>query len=194
MILNYKAIQDYAQPSFYRFSDDSIFLVSKVLETENKNSYTHVLDLCAGCGVVGLEFSKSVNIDYLDFIELQSSFTPFIEQNIQTFASRSMKTMIYNTSFSRFEKINGYDLILSNPPYFNVNTSRSSENKERDICRRFIVDDYESFFNFVKRMLNVGGKAYFLLPLDNLSIIPDNFNLIAEKKRIGVFSFLKKDL
>ena len=49
---------NYQQPNEYHFSHDSVFLARKAFEyvQSNYTSYDQVLDLCAGCGVVGLDF------------------------------------------------------------------------------------------------------------------------------------------
>ena len=46
---------DYAQPDYYRFSQDSLDLVKFALDNYSFRKQDQVIDICAGCGVVGME-------------------------------------------------------------------------------------------------------------------------------------------
>ena len=69
---------EYKQPSFYHFNEDSILLVKEALKLEE--GIESVLDLCAGCGVIGVEYAISNSkIKRLSFVELQKQFIKYIE-------------------------------------------------------------------------------------------------------------------
>ncbi|MBV2168118.1 MAG: hypothetical protein KUL82_05355 [Bdellovibrio sp.] len=48
----------YSQPEEYRFSHDSVMLARKVFERVSASAMENWrgLDLCSGCGIVGLDF------------------------------------------------------------------------------------------------------------------------------------------
>ena len=65
----------YAQPGEYHFSMDSIHLaesVAKHLQSREDLASLRVLDLCAGCGVIGIELSWYLPLlKKIDFVEIQ---------------------------------------------------------------------------------------------------------------------------
>jgi tRNA1(Val) A37 N6-methylase TrmN6 len=55
--VNQKPTFNYSQPEDYHFSHDSVFLAQKVSEIIQKEELRlkSVLDLCSGCGIVGMD-------------------------------------------------------------------------------------------------------------------------------------------
>ena len=177
-------IINYSQPSFYRFSDDSIWLAHTIAHKINGhcNSQTmrslKVLDLCAGCGVVGIEFLSQINqlnsFQQITFLELQADFKTHIEDNWQQFAVKSnaiflninieitsLGNKMKSSSISSEEK---FDIILSNPPYFAKGTGIPSPNSYKNRCHFFDVDDLELFENFIAKNLKPSGRGFFVGP------------------------------
>ncbi|HAU1291084.1 TPA: SAM-dependent methyltransferase, partial [Legionella pneumophila] len=70
---------NYKQPDEYHFSLDSIHLakfVAKQLKPYRDLGSLRVLDLCAGCGIIGIELSWHLQaIRQIDFIEIQDIYT-----------------------------------------------------------------------------------------------------------------------
>lgn len=156
---------DYKQPSFYKFNSDSIDLVKFVLEQKVKSK--RVLDLCAGCGVIGLEYAQScIQVECLDFVEVQEEFIEFIEYNIEHFNNKKIKTDIFHGAVSQFSSLHKYDLILSNPPYFIKGEGRESQNQLKQLCRTFMIDTAEIYLQKITHLLAKNGKAFILLPND----------------------------
>ncbi len=157
---------DYSQPDFYRFSEDSVQLAKFVAVNFNMKSNLHILDLCAGSGIVGIELANSINndsIDHLDFCEYQSDFIPHIKTNIKQQLCHQM--LDYNIISSSFKDLDGsYDLIVCNPPYFKDGSGkRSPDSPQRNRCRFFIDSDPKDLFDTTMKLLKCGGQAFFLL-------------------------------
>ena len=80
---------DYSQPPEYRFSLDSIFLAQRVADWLflRQAQPEKIADLCAGCGVVGLELLFHLNRrdglspTLIDFFEIQDEYRPHFEKN-----------------------------------------------------------------------------------------------------------------
>ncbi len=76
----------YSQPDDYHFSMDSIHLAETVaqhLQSREDLSRLRVLDLCAGCGVVGIELSWYLSsLRQIDFVEVQDIYTSYFYQNV----------------------------------------------------------------------------------------------------------------
>lgn len=86
----------YAQPDDYHFSLDSVQLANRVaqyyLQKPNLElPFKNVLDLCAGTGVIGIEFLHFFpQIENLHFIEVQSKYEKYFLQNKDIFHSKSI--------------------------------------------------------------------------------------------------------
>jgi len=155
---------DYSQPDFYRFNEDSIKLVRYVI---NKNlESTNVLDVCAGSGVIGIEYAQLKKVKKLVFVELQRDFQIHLHMNIQQFLSDDVETEVYITPLSKFYPEEKFDLILANPPYYLPDSGRISPDEKRAIARSFIIDGWESFFQLTLRSLSDNGKAFIVLKKD----------------------------
>ena len=117
---------DYFQPEEYKFSLDSVFFaqkVAKIIESANDISHWKALDLCAGCGIVGLELSiHSREQMKIDFVEVQEIYRSFFDANKQMIYPDAQKTEFSFLTIN-YEKLltiefeNLYDLIVCNPPY-----------------------------------------------------------------------------
>lgn len=173
MIKNSHYTYDYFQPEEYHFSLDSVFLAQKVanLTKNNELDPLKVLDLCAGCGIIGLELAihSPKNLE-IDFLEIQQVYHSFFLKNV---------TMIYPDMvdpFSRFQFINlnyqsllvpqfenKYDLIVCNPPYFFKGEGLLSPSEFKNRCRFFLDSDFETLIEAAIHTLKPGAAAYLLV-------------------------------
>ena len=164
-----KDIWDYNQPDFYHFSDDSVWLaktVSQLLKNEDTYDFK-ALDLCAGCGVVGMEIILALTKSlHFDFVELQSVFGKYFDLNVKLLGQLGVNLKFINQDFRKLYKnekfYDAYDLVVSNPPYFEVGKHRLSTNKEKNICRFFKEGSYAEFIQSVLWVTKKGGRVFFL--------------------------------
>ncbi len=171
MIKNTLYSYDYSQPDDYRFSLDSVFLAQKVAN-EIKTKLAHslesfrVLDLCAGCGVIGLELNFHLpEITHIDFLEIQACYLEHFEKNKRQAAIHEnfkFLQMNYDELKSpQFE--NYYDIIVSNPPYFFLGEGLLSPNEFKNRCRFFIDSSFENLVASMLYALKPNGNAYVLM-------------------------------
>ncbi len=161
----------YYQPEFYKFSEDSLLLAEEssklVKEIFPEDFSIKGLDLCSGCGVVGIETMVQLeNVSFFHFLELQSLFEPFFQKNVFSFLSQYQrdKVKFFNAnldSFSGSSKMK-YNLIISNPPYFKKGKNRLGNDKRRNLCRFFSELDFSNFLNFIYFTLDREGIVLFL--------------------------------
>ena len=112
---------DYHQPRFYHFSEDSIWLSKKA--SELSPNACSVLDIGCGSGVVGIEtLNRLKSPKELILLEPQVEFLEYIQNNLE-FIERNIEVEIVNQTLERFNPGRKYDLIVSNPPYFNPKES-----------------------------------------------------------------------
>jgi tRNA1Val (adenine37-N6)-methyltransferase len=168
----------YLQPDEYRFSHDSVFLARKAYEIvrdENIKS-AHIMDLCAGCGIVGLDFAfhaakeLSFQIHSLDFLEVQDIYAPYLVKNLERFGQEANLDLKSNFYFENYANVTsqpefseGYDLILCNPPYFDRNQGKLSPSDFKNRCRFFIDSGFSELLRSINFLLKPHASAFILV-------------------------------
>ena len=162
----------YAQPVEARFSHDSVFLARRAFEVvrdlQQPIAEMRVLDLCAGCGVVGLDFifhaqkELSVAPKRCDFIDVQPEYAAYFELNLQNFPGLRAKFLVedFCTLPSRAGR---YDLILCNPPYFNPGQGKLPPNRLKARSRFYVESDFAGLVRVMSDALAEGGHAFCLV-------------------------------
>lgn len=183
---------DYIQPKFYHFSEDSIILAVEAANLAYKKNID-ILDLGAGCGVVGLEiYNRRCDVSSMTFLELQSDFLPFLEKNIQSFSNNILVNIVHS-SFIEFNSDNKFDLIVGNLPYFHTEKSRPSSDERKNICRQFRKEDFSAVLEILDKNLSVEGVGLLLIHDHFLSHIETNLKTekIWQKKEIQIIQFCR---
>jgi tRNA1Val (adenine37-N6)-methyltransferase len=187
----------YQQPDEYHFSLDSIqfanFVAKELLSHSDLRSM-RVLDLCAGCGVIGLQLSWHLReLNQIDFVEIQDIYSTYFHQNV-TIVNRPELTLrwhllnydaLLDTSWE-----NKYDLIISNPPYFLPEHGMLSPSEFKNRCRFFLDSSFKNFILAMANSLSHHGRAYFLLRpllqhgydmLSNIHVLLKDTSIAVEK-------------
>lgn len=183
-------MSDYAQPDFYRFSQDSTALVEWVLKKSGPVS--SLMDLGAGSGIIGIELARKLPAKELDLVELQGEYLPFLEKNLALFASQNVKARIFNQSFGMFSPDQLYDLIVCNPPYYLPGKGELPQNPFKARARTFLVDDWKVLLSLIVKSLKAEGRAFVVLKNDQAL-----FELIREElthHQLGVERFNQTQL
>lgn len=176
---------DYHQPRFYHFSEDSIWLSKKA--SELSPNACSVLDIGCGSGVVGIEtLNRLKSPKELILLEPQVEFLEYIQNNLE-FIERNIEVEIVNQTLERFNPGRKYDLIVSNPPYFNPKESRPSRDINRLKCRTFENLNLFDFVQIAIGHLNPSGEFYFLARQEN----PDVKKILSELKGFKVIDQFK---
>jgi release factor glutamine methyltransferase len=78
---------------------------------------THILDIFAGSGCIGIAILKNVKNSYVDFIDIDEKAVSQIKINLKLNKISQKRYNVFKSDF--FEKIRGnkYNVILANPPY-----------------------------------------------------------------------------
>ncbi len=176
MIKNEIYTYDYFQPEEYRFSLDSVFLAQRVSNAIAQNmdlSDWKVLDLCAGCGIIGLELSlHTPALRSIDFLEIQNLYRSSFEKNVSMIYGdnpgkelRFLETNYADLLTPSYE--DRYDLIVSNPPYFLKGEGLLSPSEFKNRCRFFLDSDFKTLFHSIVHALKPGRCAYVLVRKGN---------------------------
>jgi tRNA1(Val) A37 N6-methylase TrmN6 len=156
--------EDYAQPEFFRFGWDQLFLVQTVFEHSTHKEAGVLVELGAGSGVLSCELSKKMPIHHAHLVEFQQSeWEPYITQNVQKQGRLpSVKYHWQKVSEFNLQSEIQAQLLLCNPPYFLVRSGRASLDPRRNIAHRFVVDEYQAWIDAMVRSLGPGGEAWWL--------------------------------
>jgi tRNA1Val (adenine37-N6)-methyltransferase len=178
---------NYKQPDEYHFSLDSIHLaqfVATQLESHPDLGSLRVLDLCAGCGVIGIELSWYLQaLRQIEFIEIQDIYTEYFYQNVASVNRPELQCRWHLLNYDELheEQWKGtFDLIISNPPYFQPGHGMLSPSKFKNRCRFYLDSSFANYIRALENSLANNGKAYFLLrPLNH-----HGFDLFSDIQKI----------
>jgi len=138
----------------YRFNLDPVLLAGFA------SPAGHVLDLGAGCGVLGLALLHLGKAERVTAVELQSELADLAERNARE-----------NQMVERFEVIRGdlrqvalptVDSVVFNPPYFRAGEGRAPPETGRNIARH---ERFGTLADFVSCALaQAGGPVSAIVP------------------------------
>tara|TARA_R110002072_G_scaffold1989_2_gene16323 strand:- start:47187 stop:47765 length:579 start_codon:yes stop_codon:yes gene_type:complete len=181
---------NYSQPSFYRFNEDSILLAK--FTAQRITSFQKGLELGAGSGVVSIELLNILKMNLpITLLEMNSKFEDYLKSNIKELPyNEKIKYLI--TNWNDFNDRN-FDLILSNPPYFLVENSRESLNKDRDLCRRWSEACEMNFYKHLDAKLDKNGNVFLCLRKSKLELeevlMSTSLKIVESEKHNGMMLF-----
>ena len=161
---------NYKQPDEYHFSLDSIHLarfVATQLKSNTDLGSLRVLDLCAGCGVIGIELLWHLQaIQQIDFVEIQDIYTEYFYQNLANIHRPELQIRWHLLNYDELhekEWEGKFDLTVSNPPYFQPGHGMLSPSTFKNRCRFYLDSSFQNYIRALENSLANKGKAYFLL-------------------------------
>lgn len=126
-----------------------------------------VLDIGTGTGIIALMMAQRLSdqADYsVDAVEIDANAAQCAQENFM--ASPWNKHLAINTlsiqEFAQSRPLSQYDLIISNPPFFN--NSLLSPNLERQQARSTVTLNFEDLLNAVSTLLRPKGRFCVILP------------------------------
>ncbi len=156
--------EDYSQPDFYRFNEDSTALIKWV--RDSGLAPQSILDLGAGSGILGIELARILKPQSLTLVEVQDEFLPFLKINTDRFLPPSVTPVIVMKMFSHYSSIDKFDLIVCNPPYYLPGKGEVSKNPNRAIARSFVIDSWSVLLKKISELLASEGRAFIVLKSD----------------------------
>lgn len=155
-------MNDYSQPDFYRFNEDSLKLVGWLISRVQKAE--HILDLGAGSGVLGIETANAFGPRKVTFVELQSDFKPHLEKNISHQLKHLCDCEIVISSIGEWHSNDKFDVAVINPPYFLPGHGQKNSDERREYARSFVVDGWDVLLNKLSEVEI--GKIFIVIPND----------------------------
>ena len=122
-----------------------------------------ILDIGTGTGLIALQMAQRSEAETIDALEIESNA---FEQAVENFenSSWSDRLFCYHASVQEFENEvdEQYDLVISNPPYFN--DTFKDLNQERALARHTHELSYKELLSAVAKLLSVQGNCAFIIP------------------------------
>ena len=160
---NRKIIQD---ENFLSFSLDSLILANFVTINSRVKK---VLDLGTGIGPIPLILSLRTNA-HIDAVEIQKEVSLIAEENMKLNNIQNQVT-IYNDDMKNFSKnvdTEIYDVILSNPPFFNDSYSKLPISNSKKNSRHEKLISIEDIFSISRKLLKNNGRLAMIFRTERL--------------------------
>lgn len=152
----------YQQRDGYRFSVDSV-LAAHFSVPRGMGS---VLDLCCGCGVIGLIMTFRLQHIHVTGFEYQ-----------QTMVALAQKNILANGLSNRFDLIQGnareikkvtspeiFDMVVCNPPYRSKNSGRLNKTDQAAVARHELTATLADFVKAAAFAVKNKGQVVFVYP------------------------------
>jgi tRNA1Val (adenine37-N6)-methyltransferase len=157
-------------------------LLGSWIKTANENA---ILDIGTGTGLLALMLAQksSCPIDAID-VDENACLQANENANLSKWANRIHVSQISLQHFSEIAE-KKYDLIVSNPPYFEDSTKAFEE--KRTLARHNDLLPYNELLEGVLKLLSQNGKFYVILPAKE----GESFKVLAEQKKLFLSKLLR---
>ncbi len=155
---------------------DGVLLGAWVTLNESINS---ALDIGTGTGLIALQLAQRDEIELIDAIEIEPNA---YEQSVENFENSDWgnRLFCYHASLQEFVKEidEKYDLIISNPPYYNDTFKELDIN--RALARHTKSLSFKELLSATAKLLSKTGTCAFIIPFHEES----NFLAFAEENQL----------
>lgn len=148
----------------------------------NVTRASRILDIGTGTGVIALMMAQrnsnalidAIDIDEHAWLQATENFANSPWPGRLQAAHTALQQFIFGQQLAAVEQREtqvtpGYDLIISNPPYFVADFK--SGNIQKDIARHSVTLSYQDLAEGIARLLAPSGSACIVLPLFNLPLL-----------------------
>ena len=181
-------VEIFQDESLYKFTADAISLAKFC----NIKHTDHVLDMCAGSGVIGLYAYSISSCNALYFNDIQPCMCELISKNIShNGLDERCKVVckdLHDLQVDDFAK--RLDVIICNPPYFKLNSGDVKQDRRIAMCRHEIATNLNKIISKAGELIKDGGKFYLCIPADRMSeaIVLLEENKFATKRMQIIFN------
>jgi len=147
----------YQPDSGYCYNSDSVYLYDFISFFKPKGK---MLDVGAGCGIVGLLVARDNTKVELEAVEKQDVFIEYANINARV---NKIKYNLHKGSFLDLDENVKYDYIVSNPPFYHEGVTKSKDTMLFN-ARYNINLPLKDFFKKVSRVLK--PQAHFIFCYD----------------------------
>lgn len=146
----------------------------------NAQNPNRILDIGTGTGLILLMLAQRFPEAKLTGIEIDENAFEEAEFNISQ-SKFHQRCEVIHSSLQEFKSDEKFDLILSNPPFFELT---HHENSSRNTARQQSDLTFEELISNAEKLLNVEGKFSVIIPFESESYfinLASKFNLFPNK-------------
>ncbi|WP_455755726.1 tRNA1(Val) (adenine(37)-N6)-methyltransferase [Sulfurimonas sp.] len=154
----------YQPESGYCYNSDSVFLYDFISSFKPKGK---VLDVGAGCGIVGLLVARDNPKVELEAVEKQDLFVEYATNNARV---NKIEYKIHKSDFLELDVNYKYDYIISNPPFYPEGVKKS-DNEMLFNARYNINLPLKDFFKKISRILKPNSHFIFCYDATQFGLI-----------------------
>ncbi len=155
----------------YRFSIDSVLLAHYVRLKKDEL----VLDLGAGCGVIGLIllYRSRKSIQKLTAFELQTGLAKLAEKNRWSNSYQEKMAVVQGDlrGIGSFFHAESFTSVVCNPPFYPAGSGRRSANQEALLARHQMECSLSEILQSAKFVLHNRGKFFCIYPAEQLAFL-----------------------
>ena len=126
----------------------------------------HILDIGTGTGLIALMCAQRQNNAIIDAIEIDPDAAQQAAGNFNNSKWQRRLNLIH-TDFNNFHAGKKYDVIISNPPYFDE--QYENPDSQRNMARHTATLSLKTLIKKSKKLLKDDGNIQLILPADKLS-------------------------
>ncbi len=154
----------YQPQSGYCYNSDSVFLYDFIDSFKPKGK---VLDVGAGCGIVGLLVARDNPKVSLEAVEKQDIFVEYATINARV---NKIEYKLHQCDFVNLSEESKYNYIISNPPFYHDGASKS-DNEMLFNARYNVNLPLKDFFKKVSRILKPHSHFIFCYDASQFGLI-----------------------
>ncbi|MES2796098.1 MAG: methyltransferase [Bacteroidota bacterium] len=144
---------------------------------ESKNS-ENILDIGTGTGILALMVAQKTKC-LIDAIEIEKVSAKLAQENVENSTFKD-QIKVYHCPVQAFDSIKKYDLIISNPPFFENHLKSPQAKKNVAIHNDFLP--FQELALGLHRLMQKKGRFLVLLPSSQLLLLEEALNLLNIKK------------
>ena len=170
-INNLKIIQN---KNWFCYGIDSVLLSDYAKRIKNNSK---VIDLGTGTGIISILLTAKTNAKKIIGVELQKEIAEMAQRSV-LLNNLENKISILNEDIKKLDRIlerEGYDAIVTNPPYMKANSGLENENIVKSISRHELECTIEDIAKISYNLLKNNGEIYMVHRPDRLVDIMEIF-------------------
>ncbi|MCX7975281.1 MAG: methyltransferase [Candidatus Aminicenantes bacterium] len=143
----------------YRFSVDAPLLADFIETKEGEE----LLEIGGGCGVISLLLSLK-SFKHITCLEIQPSLADLARRNVVLNQLEGRITVVEG-DIRVYQPEKKFDVIFSNPPYFQTETGFIGHNQERALARHEVTVQASDIIKKMAELLKSKGRIYLIYPI-----------------------------